>query len=136
MVIKIKVLTGDNENHKIIILFKGYCGVKSPINRIYPLWGASPSRFIGSNQQVEPRARPLKPPCSPTSVRVPSHIWFISLWSSHMCTTTTYYKNLVVHYSLCFTAYKEASGGFYLRCGTPRTLREACRGGRGRCKHA
>ena len=24
MVIKIKVLTGDNENHKIIILFKGY----------------------------------------------------------------------------------------------------------------
>ena len=24
MVIKIKVLIGDNENHKIIILFKGY----------------------------------------------------------------------------------------------------------------
>ena len=41
-----------------------------------------------------------------------------------------------VHYSLGFTAYKEASGGFYLQCGTPRTLREACRGGRGRCKHA
>ena len=45
-------------------------------------------------------------------------------------------ESLVVHYSLGFTAYKEASGGFYLRCGTPRTLREACRGGRGRCKHA
>ena len=39
------------------------------------------------------------------------------------------YESLVVHYSLGFTAYKEASGGFYLRCGTPRTLREACRGG-------
>ena len=25
------------------------CGVTSPINRIYPLWGASPSRFIGSS---------------------------------------------------------------------------------------
>ena len=23
------------------------CGVTAPINRIYPLWGASPSRFIG-----------------------------------------------------------------------------------------
>ena len=45
-------------------------------------------------------------------------------------------KSLMVHYSLDFTAYKEASGGFYLRCGTPRTLRKACRGGRGRCKHA
>ena len=61
------------------------------------------------------------------------------------------YRSLVVHYSLGFTAYKVASGGVYLRCGTPRTLRkgmprrprtlqaclgrcEACRGGRGRCQ--
>ena len=29
-----------------------YCGVTSPINRIYPLWGASPSRFIGSSPSV------------------------------------------------------------------------------------
>ena len=34
------------------------------------------------------------------------------------------YRSLVVHYSLGFTAYKVASGGVYLRCGTPRTLRK------------
>ena len=34
------------------------------------------------------------------------------------------YRSLVVHYSLGFTAYKAASGGVYLRCGTPRTLRK------------
>ena len=28
------------------------CGVTAPINRIYPLWGASPSRFIGSSPSV------------------------------------------------------------------------------------
>ena len=37
---------------------------------------------------------------------------------------------------LDFTAYKAASGRVFLRCETPRTLREACRGGQGRCKHA
>ena len=36
------------------------------------------------------------------------------------------YGSLVVYYSLGFTAYKAASGGVLLRCGTPRTLREAC----------
>ena len=61
------------------------------------------------------------------------------------------YGNLVVHYSLDFTVYKAASGGVFLRCGTPRTLRKgmpkrprtlqaylghckACLGGRGRCQ--
>ena len=34
------------------------------------------------------------------------------------------HRSLVVHYSLGFTAYKAASGGVYLRCGTPRTLRK------------
>ena len=33
--------------------------------------------------------------------------------------------NLVVHYSLGFTAYKAASGGIFLRCGTLRTLRKS-----------
>ena len=45
-------------------------------------------------------------------------------------------KSLVVHYSLGFTAYKAASEGVILRCGTPMTLQKACQGRRGRCKHA
>ena len=32
--------------------------------------------------------------------------------------------SLVVHYSLGFTAYKAASEGVFLRCGTPRTLQK------------
>ena len=31
---------------------------------------------------------------------------------------------LVVHYSLGFTAYKAASGGVFLRCGSVKTLRK------------
>ena len=34
------------------------------------------------------------------------------------------YGSLVVHYSLGFTAYKAASGGVFLRCETPKTLRK------------
>ena len=48
---------------------------------------------------------------------------------------------LVVHYFLGFTAYKAASGGVSLRCGTPRTLQkhaevgqEPCKACLGRCK--
>ena len=69
------------------------CGVTSPINRIYPLWGASPSRFIGSSPSVDRTNQGLDLVvviASPTSVRVPSHIWFIRFWSDHMCTTTTH----------------------------------------------
>ena len=65
----------------------------SPINRIYPLLGASPSRFIGSSPSVGRTNQGLDLVvviASPTSVRVPSHIWFISFWSDHMCTTTTH----------------------------------------------
>ena len=32
---------------------------------------------------------------------------------------------VVVHYSLGFTAYKAASEGVFLRCGTPRTLQKS-----------
>ena len=34
------------------------------------------------------------------------------------------YGSLVVHYSLSFIAYKAVSGGVFLRCGTPKTLRK------------
>ena len=40
------------ENFIISVLCNSNCGVTSPINRIYPLWGASPSRFIGSSPSV------------------------------------------------------------------------------------
>ena len=74
-------------------LLHSYCGVTAPINRIYPLWGASPSRFIGSSLSVGRTNQGLDLVvviASPTSVRVPSHIWFISFWSNHMCTTRTH----------------------------------------------
>ena len=45
------------------------------------------------------------------------------------------YGSLVVHYSLVFTAYKAASRGVSLRCGTPRTLQKHAEVGQGRCKH-
>ena len=70
-----------------------FCGVTAPINRIYPLWGASPSRFIGSSPSVGRTNQGLDLVvviASPTSARVPSHIWFISFWSNHMCTTRTH----------------------------------------------
>ena len=51
-------------------------------------------------------------PSMPRSCQVSLHIL-----GSHI-------KSLVVHYSLSFTAYKAASGGIFLRCGTPRTLRK------------
>ena len=76
-----------------IIYIYIYCGVTSPINRIYPLWGASPSWFIGSSPSVGRTNQGLDLVvviASPISVRLPSHIWFISFWSNHMCTTTTH----------------------------------------------
>ena len=50
---------------------------------------------------------------SPTSVRVPSHIWFISFWSDHMCTTPTHGTHMVAP-----EAYKPYVGGNSNRCGT------------------
>ena len=41
---------------------------------------------------------------------------------------------LVVHYFLGFTAYKAASGGVSLRCGTPTTLQKHAKVGRGCCQ--
>ena len=40
----------------------------------------------------------------------------------------------MVHYSLGFTAYKAASGGVSLRCGTPKTLQKHAEVGEGPCK--
>ena len=74
-------------------------------------------------------------PRSPTSKIKPPTCFLISCEAKGVVYhQASIYENLVVHYSLGFTAYKEASRGFYLRCGTPRTLREPCRGGRGRCQ--
>ena len=50
------------------------------------------------------------------------------------------YGSLVVHYSLVFTAYKAASRGVSLRCGTPKILQkhakvgQGCKACLGRCK--
>ena len=44
------------------------------------------------------------------------------------------YGSLVVHYSLGFTAYKAASGGFFFDVGLLGPCEKACRGGRGRCQ--
>ena len=87
-----------------IFIYK-YCGVTAPINRIYPLWGASPSRFIGSSPSVGRTNQGLDLVvviASPTSVRVPSHIWFISFWSNHMCTTTTHVRTTHVYHHAMF----------------------------------
>ena len=88
----------------IYITFKKYiCGVTAPINRIYPLWGASPSRFIGSSPSVGRTNQGLDLVvviASPTSARVPSHIWFISFWSDHMCTTPTRGKSRINYCSI------------------------------------
>ena len=46
------------------------------------------------------------------------------------------HRNLVVHYSLDFTAYKAASEGGFLRCGTSRTLQSMPRTAEDVAKHA
>ena len=94
----------------------------------------------------------LQGPRSPTSKRNPPICCLISCEVKGVVYhQVSIYGNLVVHYSLGFTAYKAASGGVFLRCGTPRTLRKgmpkrprtlqaylghckACLGGRGRCQ--
>ena len=86
------IIKDSNSNTHVYEHGHEYCGVTSPINRIYLLWGASPSRFIGSSPSVGRTNQGLDLVvviASPTSARVPSHIWFISFWSDHMCTTTT-----------------------------------------------
>ena len=72
-----------------------------------------------------PRHALLQGPRSPTSKKTPPHLLPYKLWSQGSSVLLSFHIwNLVVHYSLGFTAYKAASGGVYLRCGTPRTLRK------------
>ena len=43
-------------------------------------------------------------------------------------------KCLVIHYFLDFKTYEAASGGVFLRYGTPRTLQKYAEVGQGPCK--
>ena len=63
---------------------------------------------------------------SPTSKKNPPYLLPYKLWSQGSSVPPSFHIwNLVVHYSLGFTAYKAATGGVFLRCGTPRTLRKS-----------
>ena len=57
----------------------------------------------------------------------------LSVLGMHFCKVL---GNLVVHYSLGFTAYKAASRGVFLRCRTPRTLQSMPRMSEDVAKHA
>ena len=77
----------------------------------------------------------LQGPRSPTSKRNLPTCCLISYESKGVVYhQVSIYGSLVVHYSLGFTAYKAASGGVSLRCGTPRTLQKHADVVQGRCK--
>ena len=65
----------------------------------------------------------------------PPHLLPYKMWSQRSSVPPSFHIwNLVVHYSLDFTAYKAASGRISLQCGTLRTLLKHAEDGRGRCK--
>ena len=92
----------------------------------------------------------------------PPHFLPYKLWSKGSSvppSISVITRDLVIHYSLCFTAYKAESGGVFFRCGTPRLqsmprsaedvvkhaedvakhaedVAKHAEDGRGRCKHA
>ena len=53
----------------------------------------------------------------------PPHLLSYKLWSQGSSVLLSF-RSSVVHYSLGFTAYKAASWGGFLRCGTLRTLQK------------
>ena len=65
----------------------------------------------------------------------PPYLLPYKLWSQGSSVSPSFHIwNLEVHYSLCVTAYKTASGGVSLRCETPKTLQKHAKVGQGPCK--
>ena len=76
-------------------------------------------------------------PRSPTSKRNPPTCCLISCKAKGVVYhQTSIYETWWYTTPLASQLIRQQVGGVFLRRETPRTLQEACRGGRGRCKHA